>query len=522
MRKALLVFGAALLLVGMVYRHAPPNFLRSESGWYLRTAYSSAETQRNFERDFFHLSYSGHYTPLVFLAEFRAARLIGTNGAVWLGRQIFALALLAAATFALAQRLGSIFELSRGSQVAFATAVAAVSAFQLPMLDLITWPFMILQLVWVGVALLVLYALVMVSREPEKARWVWVSALAAYASLHVSGLGLALVAAVTAALSGIIVVARCSPQSNLAIVRSSAPAALGTMLALTLLHGWAMVHFLPPNFHSIDRSAEIIPLIKLLLGFLANFTLAGAGTFAATAFPVFNGNSVASCWPYGLLLLALPIVLWGRMLRRTIVDPTPQKLSGLILHAYSIAGAWTLVGLVASRELLLRSVAEMLPQLGHYLSVPRYLVPLHFVLLASALHLAVVLSRKAPRVSTGVWCGVAVAAVLAQLEFQSSAYKFVAPRPSISHTKAWKEILEVVRDCRARNLPVPDMPTTTLTQEFSSNLSAFDPVLRHDLKIENGEIKFIPWEEFLSGDVQRYQEVPRLEQLRRLLQLDKK
>lgn len=521
MRKALLVF-AALLLVGMVYRRAPTNFLRSESGWYLRTAYSDTETQRNFERDFFRLSYGGHYTPLLFLAEFRAARLIGTNGAVWLGRQILAVALLAAATFALAHRLSTIFELSGTKRLALALAVAAVSAFQPAMLDLIGWPFMILQLLWAGVALLVLHALVMVSWAPEKARWVWVAALAAYASLHISGLGLALVAAATAALSGILVVARRSPQSTLAAVRSSVIAALATMLALTLLHGWAMVRFLPPIAPPADHPAEIITLIKLLLGFFANLTIAGVGTFAATAFAQVNGNSLAYCWPYGLLLLVLSIVLWGWVLRRAIADPTPQNVSGLILHAYAIAGLWALVGLVTARELHLRSVAEMVPQLGHYLSVARYLVPLHFVLLGSALHIAVVLSRKAPRVSTGVWCGIAVAAVLAQLELQSN-YKHIAPRPSISHTKAWKQILETVRDCRATKLPMPDLPVDALTQEFlPSNLSSFEPILRHDLKLESGEIKFIPWEEYLASDAERYQKVPRLERLRRLLQLDKK
>jgi hypothetical protein len=272
-----------------------------------------------------------------------------------------------------------------------------------------------------------------------------------------------------------------------------------------------------------DRSSELITLIKLLLGFVANLTIAGVGTFTATTFADVNGYSLFTSWPYGLLLLVLSIVLWGWALHRAVGDPTPRNVSGLILHAYSIAGLWVLVGLVAARELLNRSIAEMPWQLGYYLSVPRYLVPLHFVLLGSALYIAVVLSRKAPRVSTWVCCGIAIAAVLAQREFQSSVYYCIAPRRSISHTKAWKQILATVRDCRATQLPMPDFPVDSLTQEFApTNLSSFEPILRHDLNLESGEIKFIPWDEYLSGKAESYQKVPRLEQLRHLLQLDKK
>src|SRR5438445_9448258 len=96
MRRLAILFGACLLLVAIVYRHAPSAFLRAESGLWLRMAHADATAQQEFTRRLLTESYNGHYTPLFFLGEFETAKIAGTNRAFWRWRQILAVALLAA------------------------------------------------------------------------------------------------------------------------------------------------------------------------------------------------------------------------------------------------------------------------------------------------------------------------------------------------------------------------------------------------------------------------------------------
>jgi hypothetical protein len=91
-----MIFVGCAVIVAAVYRSAPINFLRSDSGWFLHEAHADEETRRAFEAGFFTQTYNGHYTPLAFLAELRIGRLLGTAGELWRTRQILALSGVAA------------------------------------------------------------------------------------------------------------------------------------------------------------------------------------------------------------------------------------------------------------------------------------------------------------------------------------------------------------------------------------------------------------------------------------------
>jgi hypothetical protein len=195
-RRAVVIFALTLLLVAAVYRKTPINFLRAESGWYLMQSHSSEETQERFQRDFFAHSYGGHYTPLAFLAEFETAKFVGTFESFWKWRQILALALVGAALCGAVYAIGGVFQLSRWSRWAMGAALTAGAVFRPEIMEFISWPFMILQLIWIGFFILAMYSAVRVASAPEQTRWPWIAAATACVSIQVSGLGLVTVVAV--------------------------------------------------------------------------------------------------------------------------------------------------------------------------------------------------------------------------------------------------------------------------------------------------------------------------------------
>src|ERR1700730_5391881 len=101
------------ILTALVYRHTQSNFLRAESGWYLFLSHSAPNVQHAFEKELLTKSFTGHYAPFAFLAEFATAKLIGTHAGFWKWRQITILALLATMLFLLARNSGYALGLSR-------------------------------------------------------------------------------------------------------------------------------------------------------------------------------------------------------------------------------------------------------------------------------------------------------------------------------------------------------------------------------------------------------------------------
>ncbi|MBA2270677.1 MAG: hypothetical protein H0W20_08790 [Chthoniobacterales bacterium] len=71
------------------------------------------------------------------------------------------------------------------------------------MIDSVGWPFMILQLAWIGLLLLTLWALTKAALGNRKRRFAWIAAMSAYASMHFSGLGVLTVAATTVCLAAV-------------------------------------------------------------------------------------------------------------------------------------------------------------------------------------------------------------------------------------------------------------------------------------------------------------------------------
>jgi hypothetical protein len=507
MRRVLIVFLVALALVAIVYRRVPINFFRAESGTFLSLSHSSAEIQQQRVKIFFTTSYGGHYTPLAFLAEFQCAKIAGPARWFWRWRQLFVLALVGAGLFVAAQSIGAVYQLSAVQGSAAATAISAGAIFQAQMVDLVSWPFMILQLIWAGFLVFALYAVVRLAVSANKTRWAWTATMTAYASMHISGVGLVVVCAV-AVVTAIFLVGSIRLRAGFHDHRRGMMAALGTMLSLAAAHTWAMVFLQPASNVSLAPQPNFfVAAAKLFLGFVNDLALAGLRTFAAASYAETNSVSIAYSWPYGLLVIAGLVATFCFLLRAAMRNPTPQSLVTFALHAFSIVAFFTVVFMMSARLLRLGSLREAASNLAYFTYSPRYVVQLHFLLIASAAHLVIKLIGRTRGIAVGVSFAVGVAALLAQTEYQASAYPLLAPLSRIEHSVAWKLIVDTARECRSAQLPIPNVPLGALTQEFADlDARMFEPLLRQELHLAAGEnIEIVPWDQYLAADRKRYQ-----------------
>jgi hypothetical protein len=518
-RRVFIVVVLSFVLIAAVYRKTPMNFFRAESGWFLRQAHSDAESRQRFQKGFFLSSYGGHYTPLAFVAEFQMAKIAGTNESIWKWRQILVLALIGAGLAGAVYAIGSAFQLATWNRLTMAVAVAATSVFRPEMMDFISWPFMILQLGFLGLLVLALHSVTRVIISPDRKRWPWIAALAAYGSMHVSGLGLTAVVAVAAVFAGILLVARRGLSPAYQAQRRNIASALVTMLSLSTVHGWAMLYLVPAR-ESFTVSA--VSFCKMFLGFTPNLAMTGLRTFTGTTIPAPNPQTFAYSWPYGLLLIAGALLLLRWLIGKAIKQATPQNIIRFALHGFSISAFFALIGLIAARLFQSSSLDGAATLLALSTPLPRYIVPLHFLMIASAVEVLVRFAQRAPRFSSGAFCALALAAVCAQVDYRWNTFPYVAPLARISHTSAWGLIVATVRECRAAQLPVPNVPLGSLTQEFSGeNLGSFEALLRRALKIKSDErIEMIAWEEYLQGGRDRYRGVPSLALLEHKLMLE--
>ena len=517
-RRALLLFLLSFVLTAAIYRHTPMNFLRAESGWYLQLSHSSEEVQRAFKHDFFTTSYGGHYAPLAFLAEFETAKIVGTNASFWKWRQILAVAIVGAMLAGAVSAIGGVFQFTAAARWALSAAITGGAIFRAEMVEFISWPFMILQLIWAGLFILALSSVVKTVTAPDQTRWPWIAAAAACGSMQVSGLGLITVVAVAIVFSGILFVASRRPSSIKTPAAKQIRRALLAMLALGAVHGWAML-YLSPTGPSVPTPSRA--LAKLFLGFTANLAVAAVETFSGTTISRPDSNALAYSWPQGLLVIAAALLLVACLLRKALKEPTPQRLIRFALHAFSIAGFLTMIGLIVARQLRATSPDAVALYLSYSAAVSRYLVPLHLIVIAAAIELVARLIRAAPRFTPVALWAIALAAVVAQDDFRKTTFGYVAPLGRISHQSAWGLLLATVQECRAANLPVPNFPLAALTQEFgNSDTGSFEPLLRHDLQLKPGEkIELLSWEKYRAGPRERYRSLPSLGLLEKKLNL---
>jgi hypothetical protein len=523
MLRIALVFAVCLLASFLVYRRAPIQFLRAESGLYLSVSHSDAATQKRFTKKFFTESYGGHYTPFAFLAEFETARCVGTWRSIWRWRQIVAVALVAALSFAALSRLTATIGARPRDRVGIAISLAAVAAFQPAMVDLVGWPFMIMQLLWLALLMAALYCIIQIVVQPTRRHWPWLAAAAAYGSMHISGLGLVTVVAVAAALLMQFVQARTIGTNDALRLGKQLAAAVATLLLTAAIHATAMIALLPKEAaNPATPTVHGLAALKFALGFAFNFAFAGLRNLSLTSPITPDVFSIAYCWPLALLFLSVLAVALLRMWRHAMRSAMPPgELTSALVACFSAAGFLSVVALVLTREMAEAAGHQgFVPYFNAFTSMPRYVIPMTYLLLPV---LALLLVRLA-KFSRFLWIGcigLALAAAITQREFQRGPLQMLEPPTRISHYSAWRLLLDSARECRAAQLPLPNLPLGALAREFSeTNVESFLPLLRHDLQLRPDEsLPLVELSRLEANELQRYDALPSLKKLRRRLDL---
>jgi hypothetical protein len=505
-----------LALTAFVYRDTQTNFLRAESGWYLLLSHSNAATQDDFIHTALTKSFSGHYAPIAFLAEFSTAKVVGTSAAFWKWRQVVLVAIVATAIHLLTRQAARLLNCPPGPHLtATAAAVAALIVFQPNMKDFVAWPFMSLQLFWLLLTILTLAALLQAAVAPDESRWRWLAAGAAYASLHFLGLGLATVAATAVVLAADI--ARRWRSGR----RSKDLIPLATLVLVTALHGIVMLTLMRAEVIPAAPASEPAVFLKSAFAFLPNFAVAAVRGWFSLAQPMADTSWMRAQWPYGafFLLLAFLVigVVWFRDLRQTTVSPQSRVRSTLVV--FSIVCFLSVAALIAARVLRYpgpRGFAD-------FLVGSRYLLPANSTLIGLIIILFVgVAKRIPPRLHLALAAIIVLTAVLGQDEYRRHIYSQAEPLSAISHDATWRSIVTMARQSRDAGLPVPNAPMEKLTQDFPGwDLKLFEPLLRAELGERQGAaFEFADWKQLSANLPGEYaNRVPALLDVVRNLQL---
>ena len=177
------VFGAFLRTLGI---HA--TFLRAESGVYLDMAFSTWNTQLTFIRHYVLASYNGHFTPVVFFAEFIQSKLYATSEAAWFWRQMIVCGMLGTSILWFSAEICRVAGASQIVALMAGIAGAIFFLYQPALIGLVTWPFMVCQLLALSIMVLSGFFLMRYLRTRASSNFAGFI-FAAYATMHASGVG---------------------------------------------------------------------------------------------------------------------------------------------------------------------------------------------------------------------------------------------------------------------------------------------------------------------------------------------
>jgi len=327
----------ALSFVAIIALHGKmqPTVLGAETGYYQVIAHTSPRHERTLLRGFWTTSSHGHYTPLAFTAEFLFAKHVGLRPNWWRNRQLFLGALLIFVFFGLIRAAAEQTSAPPFATALLAAAMTLIFVAQPLMRNLLEWPFHSLQIGWMIFAAATGWALVRLPGSPNKDRLLWLIVLTAYGSMHVLGLGLAVVTGTVAVLSLILIGALTGSFTEF---KSHLPTLVATLIFLAVagsLHTLAMIALnnAPAN---AGLNAGRLPDWHQLVGLYALLPISiVAGLFGASLDKGVIDGVLHSAWPIGaavLLTIGLFVVVLAKRSRQICTRP---RLAALCLASFS-------------------------------------------------------------------------------------------------------------------------------------------------------------------------------------------
>lgn len=511
----LLIFLAWLLIATVSYRHVNMALLRGEAGLYQAMAHNPVSSQSAWVHGLFSKATKGHYVPLAFWSELQFTKWAGMRGSIWKARQIGGAALLATSIFFLVRALGRTYRLRPATLVATATVISSIFVFQPHMTDIVAWPTMIGQLAWMILTVGAIFALVRFVHEPERMRWIWLTAGLSYASMHVMGLGLATGAAVAAVLLILWFGAVFKKLNGFSGARRNIEVALAILSLLSVTHALVMLFSTPMKAAPVSEAPFSILHGLGLLG-IYPFIIA-ANLFVPFSMTKLSVQTLDSAWPFGLFVLVAAGFGIFALARAAFQRSDPLPLVRFVLITFSIVCFLTCVLLILVRQ----RHEPGFDAFASYLNGPRNLVVLSLSLLGPMAVLVLSFGKRRPAMATVLFVALAVTAFAARIQYERTTYAQVVPYAGISHGKAWRMVVAMAREARAQNLPIPNVPFYTLAWFSGQRLKDYEPLLRDALELNPEQpCDFISWAECRGSERALYDSrVPSLPKVMKLLEL---
>ena len=484
----------ALSFVAIIALHGKmqPTVLGAETGYYQVIAHTSPRHERTLLRGFWTTSSHGHYTPLAFTAEFLFAKHVGLRPNWWRNRQLFLGALLIFVFFGLIRAAAEQTGAPPFATALLAAAMTLIFVAQPLMRNLLEWPFHSLQIGWMIFAAATGWALVRLPGSPNKDRLLWLIVLTAYGSMHVLGLGLAVVTGTVAVLSLILIGALTGSFTEF---KSHLPTLVATLIFLAVagsLHTLAMIALnnAPAN---AGLNAGRLPDWHQLVGLYALLPISiVAGLFGASLDKGVIDSVLHSAWPIGaavVLTIGLFVVVLAKRSRQICTRP---RLAALCLASFSGVMLVTLVAMISMREI--REPTGV--GLFGYLIRARYVLPLTVSWLGIVLAALMLLSPQRLVFLAVVSSLFAVGAIVGHRSYESHVLARTAPLHGASHIQIWRNLVQIAHEARAANLPIPNIPLQSLSGFSFVDFKFLEPLLHDELHLpENEHDSFLDWTE---------------------------
>jgi hypothetical protein len=424
-------------------------------------------------------------------------------------------------TFFLFGFIRSAAEKTRAPPVANALLAAALTIIlvaQPLMRDILQWPFHGLQIVWMIFAVATGWGLVRLPDSPHKNRLLWLIALLAYASMHILGLGLAAVTATFAVFCLILlgtltgyfpefkphVRTLAGTLSFLAIFGSAHTLAMIMLNNAPANAGAAVAH--RPDWHELVGLFALLPVSIFAGLFGARLNSGLIDDVLHAAWPI----GVAIVWGIGLFVIVL--------VRRRRQVPSSCRMAALGLALFSGVMLITMVAMITKREIQEPTATG----LYGYLVGARYVFPITVAWLGLALSPLILLSAR--RLSFfAALCGLlAVGAIVSHRSYESHVLARTAPLHGASHIQVWRNLVQIAREARAANLPIPNIPLASLSGFAFVDFKYLEPLLHDELGLPQSEHdSFLEWKECREHRLAEYlTKCPTLLPTARLLDLD--
>jgi hypothetical protein len=373
-----------------------------------------------------------------------------------------------------------------------AAAMTLIFVAQPLMRNLLERPFHGLQIGWMIFAAATGWALVRLPGSSNKDRLLWQIALTAYGSMHVLGLGLAVVTGTVAVLSLILIGALTGSFTEFKLHVPTLAATLIFLAVVGFLHTLAMIVLNNAPVHA-GLNPGRLPDWHQLVGLYVLLPISiVAGLFGARLDNGLIDSLLHSAWPIGaavVLTIGLFIVVLAKRSRQICARP---RFAALCLALFSGVMLVTLVAMISMREI--REPTGV--GLFRYLTVARYVLPLTVSWLGIVLAAMMLLSPHRLVFVAIVSSLFAIGAIVGHRSYESHVLVQAAPLHGASHIQVWRNLVQIAREARAANLPIPNIPLASLSGFAFVDFKFLEPLLHDELGLpQNEHDSFLDWTE---------------------------